>query len=122
MDDDRFDAIGPENPAYPQFREMIEKADGLDWARIEHDEKEVDITMKGIVIARFIPTDDGFRALFPSGPDYGSQMEDSGDDRDGLTKQIRVTKGSDTYEARVSVRTAYRWADSMVDDDEWMDL
>lgn len=30
MDDDRFEAIGPDNPAYPQFQETIAKANGLE--------------------------------------------------------------------------------------------
>ena len=122
MDDDRFEAIGPDNPAYPQFQEMIAKADGLEWARIEHDKGEVDITMKGIVIARFIPNDDGFRTLFPSGPRYRFPMESSGDDRDGLTMQVRITKDSEALEVTASIRVAHEWADSMVDDDEWGDL
>ena len=113
-----FYAFKPDNPAYTQFHKIIERATELDWARFEHDNKEVDITLKGIVIARFIPSDAGFRILFPDGPDYLSDMEDSGDDRDGLTRQITMTKDSDTFRAVMSIETAFMWADSMVDDDE----
>ena len=117
-----FDAIGPDNPAYAKFREMIAKASDLEWARIEHDENEVDVTLKGIVIARFIPTDDGFRVLYPCGPTYRFPMESSGEDRDGLTRQVIITEDSETIEATASIRVAHKWADSMVDDDEWSDL
>lgn len=108
MDEDRFDAIGPDNPAYPQFKEIIAKTFDLEWARIKHDRNEVDITMKGIVIARFIPADDGFRILLPSGPGYRFPMESSGDDRDGLTRQVRITGDSETYEVTASIGVAHR--------------
>lgn len=117
-----FVAFGPDNPAYHQFREIVSNAADLEWARLEHDENEVDVTMKGIVIARFIPTETGFRILFPSGPRYRFPMGSSGDDRDGLTRQVTITGDSDTYEAVASISVAHRWADSMVDNDEWGDL
>lgn len=117
-----FYAFKPDNPAYAQFHGIIERATELDWARFEHDDKEVDITLKGIVIARFIPTDVGFRILLPEGPDYRSDMEDSGEDRDGLTRQITMTRDSDIFRAVMSIETAFMWADSIVDDDEWCDF
>ena len=116
---DRITAIGPDNPAYGKFRELFGMAAKLEWARIEHDGNEVDITLKGTVIARFIPTDDGFRILFPSGPTYRFPMDSSGDTRDGLTRQVEITVNPDTYEAAASIRIAHEWADSMVDDDDW---
>ena len=118
---DRITAIGPDNPAYGRFRELFGMAAKLEWARVEHDENEVDITLKGIIIARFVPTDDGFRILFPSGPTYRFPMDSSGDTRDGLTRQVTIGKDSDTYEAAASIRVAHRWADSMVSDDDWFD-
>ncbi len=118
----RITAIGPDNPAFGQFREMMEMAANLEWARIEHDEYEVDITLKGIVIARFIPMDNGFGILLPSGPAYRFPMESSGDTRDGLTRQVVITEDSDTFEAMASIGVAHRWADAMVSDEEWMDF
>ena len=117
-----FSAIRPDNPAYTQFTDMIEKASRMEWTRIEHDDNEIDVTMKGIVVARFIPIEDGFKVLYPSGPGYRFPMESSGDDRDGLTRQVVITEDSDTYEAMASIGVAHRWADSMVSDEEWMDF
>ena len=118
---DRITAIGPDNPAYGRFRELLGMTVKLEWVRVEYDENEVDITLKGTVVARFIPTDDGFRILFPSGPTYRFPMDSSGDTRDGLTRQVTIKKDSDTYEAAASIRVAHGWADSMVNDDDWFD-
>lgn len=114
--------VGPENPAYPQYRYILGRAGELGWTRLKYDENEVDITIKGVIVGRIVPTEDGFRILFPDGPGYLLDMDDSGEDRDNLTKQIRMTGDSDIGDAMSAIMTAYMWGDMLVSDEEWMDF
>ena len=115
-------AIEPDNLAYAHFLEMMGGASKLEWARVEYDENEVDITIKGVIVGRIVPMEDGFRILFPDGPGYLLDMEDSGEDRDNLTKQIKMTGDSDIGDAMSAIMTAYMWGDMLVSDEEWMDF
>lgn len=113
-------AFTADNPAYTQFQEMIERSEGLEWIRYSCDESRVDITMKGRVIARFIPTEYGFKVLYPSGPEYILPMERSDDTRDKLRHMVRINKDSSTFQAWIHMETAHRWADSLISDVKWL--
>ena len=63
------EVVGPENPAYQQYREMREIVEGLMWVRFCVNQG-LEYSIKGTTFATIMPDQSGFGLFLPEGPDY----------------------------------------------------
>ena len=110
------EVVGPENPAYQQYREMREIVDGLMWVRF-YEDTDLEYSMKGTTVVTIVPDQSGFDVLLPEGPDYElmdilERTEDGG---------LHIHADSHTAIGNIvlPIFDAYVWADSLMTDEEW---
>ena len=107
--------IPKSNPAYCQFRDLMDSVAGNTWISYAEEGKTVELSIKGVVFASFTRLGDGILVRMRKRPDMPGYdiVEEEG------SFSLKIDRFSDVRGLENALMESCESADASVDDDDW---